>query len=318
MIWIVACGAAAASGLLIYNFLEGESLLRDLRDEFVLSRTTLEDCDREWADNADRSDAVVTLTTIPSRLPLIDTTLKSLMRQTRAPKAIRLHVPDYSTREQVGYQVPQRIRNLRAVEIVGCRDWGPATKLIPAVLDSEPGQGIIVVDDDRIYPPTLVRDLEDAARHAPDNAFALSGWIVPADLVDRPTTLATNVLQRPPAPVKSTRITGYYPVDILQGQSGYLVRPEFFDNAELVDYSAAPEAAFFVDDVWFSAHCRAPILLVPTARTSFPPKLRQPHFRRTSLGLINRGDGRPENRNNTIMLRHFASRWRVGGLSSGR
>jgi len=58
---------------------------------------------------------------------------------------------------------------------------------------------------------------------------------------------------QPPAPVRATRLRTPYEVDVLQGMSGYLVRPEFFDLRALCDYSAAPEAVFFVDDVWISA-----------------------------------------------------------------
>jgi hypothetical protein len=313
MIWILVCGAGAVVGVVLHDYLEGEALLRDLWDEAAIFRSELSTLDRQWAENPERSQAIVSLTTIPSRLAVIDETLKSLMRQTRAPKSIRLYVPEFSVREQSAYVVPERIRTLASVEIVTCRDWGPATKIIPAVQDCEAGQAIIVVDDDRIYPTTLIADLEDAGRRMPDHALALSGWVVPADLIDRPTTVLSNVLKRPPAPIKSTRISNFRPVDIFQGLSGYLVRPEFFDVDQLTDYTQAPKAAFFVDDVWISAHCRAPIVLVPTRRTNFQSKRRRWRYQRSSLGRINFGDGNPENRNNTIMIRHFADRWSVGG-----
>ena len=45
-------------------------------DEIALSRRTLAELDRAWAANPRRSDAVVSLTSIPSRLPLIERTLK--------------------------------------------------------------------------------------------------------------------------------------------------------------------------------------------------------------------------------------------------
>jgi hypothetical protein len=172
---------------------------------------------------------------------------------------------------------------------------------------------ILVVDDDRIYPPRLIETLEAAAQGAPDSAVGLGGWIVPSDLIDRPTTLYSNIFQRPPAPLRSVRIARPIAVDVLQGVAGYLVRPRFFDLARVMDYSDAPEAAFFVDDVWIGAHCLAPKFVMPSRRTNFPPKRRAAFYKRSSLGWINRGGGKVENRNNTIMLKHFAAVWKVGG-----
>ena len=96
----------------------------------------------------------------------------------------------------------------------------------------------------------------------------------------------------------------------LRGASGYLVRPRFFDLGAIRDYSAAPEAAFFVDDVWISAHCRARKLVLPGRRTNFSSLADNRFFNASSLGRIN-CTGPDASRNNTIMLQYFADRWRV-------
>jgi hypothetical protein len=100
--------------------------------------------------------------------------------------------------------------------------------------------------------------------------------------------------------------------------SGYLVRPRFFDVTRLSDYSAAPPLAFFVDDVWLSAHCTVPKYVVPVGRANFQPPRHALHYKRTSLGWENRGGGDLEKRNNTIMVKYFADRWRVGGPRQGQ
>ena len=303
--------AVLAAAIASYNFLQGETLVRDIADEICLHLADVRELDRAWAANPRRSDCVVSLTSVPSRLPYLAPTLKSLLRQTRAPARIRHNLHALSRREQVAYDVPSWLAELRSVEVVRTTDWGPATKLIPAATALPPDQKIVVVDDDRIYPATLVADLDAAAEALPGAAVGLGGWVVPEDRIDRQTTLVASALMRPPAPLHALRLTKPRAVDILQGLAGFLVRPRFFDLAALCDYSTAPPAAFFVDDVWTSAHCRAPKYVVPARRAGHVTHRYRRLYRRTSLARVNRGDGRAETRNNTIVLRHFAGRWRA-------
>ena len=144
----------------------------------------------------------------------------------------------------------------------------------------------------------------------PEVAIASSGWDAPADLTDRPTTLMATLRGRAPAPLKCTRVRDVRAVDIMQGLAGYLVKPSFFDLHAIADYTGAPDAAFFVDDVWISGHCRVPKVVVAGRRTNFVSLFDARFFKRSSVALINRGAGTPDSRNNTIMLRHFADRWR--------
>jgi hypothetical protein len=197
-----------------------------------------------------------------------------------------------------------------SVTIVRCADYGPATKLIPTLLDSTPDARLLVVDDDRVYHPHFVEQMTALADAHPDVAIAGSGWDAPADLVDRPTTLVATLLGRAPAPIKCTRVRGEREVDIVQGLSGYVVKPRFFDGTAIVDYTQAPQAAFFVDDVWISAHCRARKMVIRGRRTNFPSVFDAGFYTRSGVSRVNRGTGTPESRNNTIILRHFRDRWR--------
>lgn len=310
-IWGVAAAAAAVwAATRVYSHVEGVRFWRDKLDELALRRLDLAALDRAWALNPVRSEVVVTLTTIPGRMHLIGETLKSLLRQTRPPARIVLNVPRFSRREQREYEIPGYLERLESVEMHRCeRDWGPATKLIPSLLRFPASQPLLVVDDDRIYPPTLIEDLERASREHPGCAVTLGGWRVPDDLTDRPTTLWADLFMQPPVPAKATRIRKALEVDILQGMAGYLVKPGFFDLAKITDYSAAPEAVFFVDDVWISGHCNATKLVVPARRINYEPVSQARYFKSTSVALINRGDGTPESRNNTIAIRHLSHAW---------
>ena len=314
---LLAVGIAAAA-VKIHDFFEGETLLPDIADELSLSRTSLAELDRRWAANPRRTDAIISLTSIPSRLPLIERTLKSLMRQSLAPARIVLNLPRFSKREGVAYEVPAFLDGITAVTIRWCDDGGPATKLLPSLTGEAPDQRIIVVDDDRIYPATLVADLIAASDRDGGSAFCMSGWVVPQDLTDRPTTIWSNLRMLPPAPIRARRLSNPVAVDILQGLSGYLVKPSFFDLKGITDYSAAPREAFFVDDVWISAHCLVPRYVIPARRANYQPKLHRGFYGRTSLGRINRGPGPDSQRNNSIVIRHFSYRWMAsaGGAPS--
>ncbi len=301
----------------VYGHFAGENPLLDVPYDLWLRRCDLAALDRASAANPNRADVIVTLTTLPSRFDRIDLTIKSLLRQTVSPAVIRVNVPRTSRREQAPYRIPAWLERLHTVQVVRCEDFGPSTKLIPALLEAEPEQRLLVVDDDRIYHPHFVEQMIAVADAYPDAAVAGSGWDAPPDLTDRPTTLLATLLGRPPAPIKCTRVRRVQEVDVIQGLSGYLVKPEFFDATSLIDYTGAPEAAFFVDDVWISAQCRARKLVAHGRRTNFPSIFDARFFKRSSLALINRGTGTLASRNNTIMLRHFADRWRCGPPRAG-
>jgi hypothetical protein len=309
---------ALAAGVRAYNYLTSSNLLLDPLYELRLRRLRLDELDRRRRANPRRSPIVVSLTTTPSRIGLVALTLKSLLNQTLSPAAIRLLVPERSRREKAAYAVPEAVARLRGIEIVRCRDYGPATKLIPSLLALDPDQPILAVDDDRIYHPRLVERLDALVRAHPDVAIGASGWQVPEDLLDRPTTLVTQLRKRPPVPFTCAQIRKPEEVDVLQGFSGYVVRPRFFDLDRLSDYSGAPEAAVLADDVWISAHCRAPKVVFPMGPSNFQSWLDGRFYRATSLGLVNRGDGTLEGRSNTIAMRHCMTAWRVSGRGAAR
>jgi hypothetical protein len=310
MAWfaLAAFVVIAAAAIRIYDFVSGESLLGDAWRGFRVRRADIVELDRAGAAHRGQADLVVCLTTIPSRMPYLADTLKSLLLQTRPPREIQLNIPAFSRREDVAYVVPSWLEALHCVRIVRCSDFGPATKFIPTLLAEPPDRLVVVVDDDRIYPARLIEDLEQAAHENPRAAFGTCGWIVPKDLIDRPTNFS-NLSRRPPAPIMSTALRQPREVDILKGVSGYIVRPRFFDLRVLSDYSAAPTEAFFADDIWLSGHCKAPKYVIPTSRTNFHPRHSAELYRATSLGRID-----ADKRKNTVTLQYFgAACWRVGG-----
>ncbi len=309
---LLIAGALVAAGYGLFCRLEGRQPAREILYELALARHELRDLDAAAAARV-RSDLIVGLTTIPSRLPFVLPTLKSLLLQNVPPGKILLHLPKHSRREQVAYSVPEELKNLEVIQIIGCPDWGPATKILPALLDSDPDQRVVAVDDDRIYRPTLLEDLLAASERHPDAAVGCCGLIVPLDRVDRRKGLLGRTIDglgfRRGVSLRGSRRRRPLPVDVLHGYGGVLVRPRFFDLDRLADLQGAPDAAWLEDDTWFAAHCRVPKLIVPSKPGSFPRYFGRRVYRASRLGAHNRGGSNPDTRNTTVLMRMFSDRW---------
>lgn len=72
MVWFLFIAATAVGLWLWIHFLfEGEILPRDMLREWRLGQRPLSEWDRIWLANEYRSDIVVSLTTIPSRIGVV-------------------------------------------------------------------------------------------------------------------------------------------------------------------------------------------------------------------------------------------------------
>ena len=132
----------------------------------------------------------ITLTTLPGRIYQIERTVMSLLHQTTPADELVISVPAHSDREGTAYPTPDWLQRLveRRVEPPFVRirrvpvDFGPATKLIPSVMEAQRELGenvlLLVVDDDTLYPPRLLETLLEWNRRLPEAALAFSGWPV--------------------------------------------------------------------------------------------------------------------------------------------
>src|SRR6059058_1096314 len=194
----------------------------------------------------DNRRVIVSLSTVPDRINNLSPTIRSLLKQTRPPDEIVLAIPEFSVRERRPYVVPKHISRLPRVRILRCReDWGPATKFIAAIQD-ELAAGrentlIVVVDDDRIYPRDALETYLYYSEQLPDAALCFRGAAMPStlDWDDAKMIYAKDVREA-------------RPVAVITGCGSYLIQPRFFDES-LWDYSAAPQVAFDIDDIWISA-----------------------------------------------------------------
>ena len=196
----------------------------------------------------DNVKAVISLTTIPSRIRRIYPTLNSLLDQTY-PTFIHLFIPKRANCEPTKqYILDRRISQCPRVRVtVIDEDTGPSLKFIPAIQQYQNHKtAIIVVDDDNVYPSTLVEKLLSAAKNEPHIVHAGRGWQHSPDLKWAHTkTIFSHKIRQP------------HRVAVITGCGGYIFSPELLSNMhvqDLVNYSEAPASAKLMDDIWISGH----------------------------------------------------------------
>ena len=204
---------------------------------------------------------IISLTSIPSRFKYIGKTLDSLLAQDMKVDKIILYVPKYYKRFNKKLNklppVPKGI-----VAKFSDTDYGPATKILPAVKDFlNEDVRIIFCDDDRIYPKNLVSTLISASKKRPNDVIALEG----RDIKDlskfnwegknypRATVVQKNYMYRIKRalslglwkPRKNMK-SGY--ADTFGGFGGVLVYPKFFNK----NCFQIPKECWMNDDIWIS------------------------------------------------------------------
>ncbi len=188
---------------------------------------------------------IVSLSSLPDRIVNLKPTLDCLVNQTRAPDEIVLALPEFSIRQQKRYVIPDNLASYSRLRILRSdKDWGPATKFIP-VVQEELAAGrrdtlIMVVDDDRVYPRDALETYLHYHRQLPDAALCFRGAPMPRSLKwTKPKLCLADRIREPRK------------MAVIMGCGSYLIQPRFFD-AQLWDYSTAPRAAFYMDDIWIS------------------------------------------------------------------
>lgn len=225
------------------------------------------------------SAVVISLTTIPPRLPLIAETLQDLLAQTAPIDEIRLYLPRKHRRFPLAEaQIPDLPKGVRLCLID--EDWGPATKVLPAARDLR-GQDVelIFCDDDQRYDPDwaarflaaraghpraclvgLGYDLEHRKRGLRYFPVREGGPLPRAQRIEKGTAYRLRrALSLGRWRPRHYTASGY--VDILQGYRGAMIRPDFLPESAW----HIPEVLWTVDDPWLSGQMLAngiPIWLV--------------------------------------------------------
>lgn len=256
---------------------------------------------------------IVTMTTLPARIDQIRPVLESLIAQSAPAAEIRIYCPRESWRERRAYSRPAFLDRMPSVRVVDIEvDYGPATKVIPAVVaalaDGAPVDErdalLVVVDDDTLYPPRLLETLAAWSARLPDAVVSATGWPVTRNL--RYPHWTENYL------VYGNELYAPHPVSIIRGNCGFAVRARFFDEALWTTMAAAPPGATVMDDVWISGHLarrKIPRFVVPFDADQFT---RAAQLENVITLDANLGTGVKDRKAaNEAGLAHFRSDWDV-------
>jgi hypothetical protein len=203
------------------------------------------------------SHTIISLTTIPPRMAGIAATLDSLVRQTAPIEAVILWVPERYRRAGFGrFDLPDLPTG---IELRRCPiDYGPATKILPAIAACR-GQDmrILYCDDDRIYHPDWAAHLLQENDRHPDDCTVEAGEHV-ADTILHSVwrTRRFQRLRRATLGIYGhslrNKVRSLGPahgvVDIALGCGGVLVRPAHLPDSAF----DIPDLLWTVDDIWLS------------------------------------------------------------------
>ncbi|CAK0906392.1 unnamed protein product [Prorocentrum cordatum] len=124
---------------------------------------------------------VVSLTTVPAGVGTLRPTLQSLRNQTFPADAIELNLPLASSRG-LGHYPDLLPEDAEGVDVYRTDDWLALTNIVPTAQRAQQTGAptlVIVVDDDRVYPSTLVEDHVRAFRERPRAASTCRGYRMP-------------------------------------------------------------------------------------------------------------------------------------------
>ena len=207
-----------------------------------------------------RRRRIITLTSTPPRFGTLDAVFAALARQQLAPDRVELWIPA-RYRRYPGWtgqlpNVPPGVQLMRCPV-----DHGPATKILPA-LDHYADQDVdlILCDDDHLYHPDWLANLDQAAGRNPMAAIAGAGfdWQTANQAGPQPRCILTTTAERKVSrDTPQARHFGRAPMvrhsgfcDVFHGFCGVLLRPDMLAQP----LSPAPDVLWAVDDPWLSGH----------------------------------------------------------------
>lgn len=235
---------------------------------------------------------IVSMTTIPSRLINIDSTLVSILGQSLSPDEIVIALPLESKREsQDGdpYNIPNFIEELGnndkniKITILRCKkDHGPLTKILPCIrrekdkqLPKDKESLIVSIDDDKIYDKHMIEYLIAGWRRNPNCAIARKGSILKvldqrSDIYKKHKKMWDKRERIREYVVIGHRLKQDQSISVVFGTSGVVYRPSFFKN-DFFNYKFKKGAPsfFHVDDIYISGYLG--LKKVVKKAITFPP-----------------------------------------------
>ncbi len=234
---------------------------------------------------------IISLSSIPTRFSYLEETLKGLLRQTVPAERVIVYIPhQYRRFPDWDGQLPKLPEG---VELVRCdQDYGPATKLLPALVQfAGTDVDILFCDDDMYYPPNWAAAFLRQRARQPEACVALVG----GELAQIPLSQREHALYPRPRKMwaildpelRIRKLIEYFNVrwrgkvpsylgrrlfltagfqEVFQGFGGVMVRATFFDESVF----DIPREVWAVDDYWLSGNAAKnghPVWVIPFFRT---------------------------------------------------
>ena len=121
---------------------------------------------------------IVSITTSPSRILMMEPVIISLLKQTYPPTLIRINIPKIFKRTKENYKIPIFITNNPKIKIFQYeQDYGPIMKFLPTIIDykNDNNKVIIYGDDDVVFLPKTIETYLKFIIINPNNVYCLSG-----------------------------------------------------------------------------------------------------------------------------------------------
>ncbi|MDT8341522.1 MAG: glycosyltransferase, partial [Longimicrobiales bacterium] len=251
-------------------------LPRALHAAWRLHRTPLDQLGRDAA-RVDRP-LVVSFTSIPSRLFVVPTVVRSLLAQTVRPETIILWLES-----SLESRLPPRLTGLTGQRFqIRFRPGSDPHRKLVCALTAYPEHTVVTCDDDHILPRDWLERMWEAHRAHPHAVVAHECRRIRTDAAGEPLPYRDWPLEAPGCGHPDTLAIGY----------GGVLYPPGALHPGVLDTRAYRELAPTADDLWFKA--MAVLRGTPVRRTARPrPKpLPIPGVHRRSLGRGNVAGGR--------------------------
>lgn len=208
---------------------------------------------------------VVSIASYPKRMPYICGSVETLLRQTIVPDEICLTL----AREEFGENDESLMAPIREMGEAGITVFWAERNLRPHnkyfwCMQSHPEDIVITVDDDIVYPPTLVQSLLEQHYCHPEAVVANRTHIVTKNEKNELLPYKQWVMEqsesfdRPQTDLLAT------------GAGGILYPPHAFDS-EVFDADAIEDTCLLADDLWLFVHEIR--LGIPVVNTTASPYL---------------------------------------------
>ena len=177
---------------------------------------------------------VISLTTLPDRLPHIGPVIKSIIKHNPDINKLYICLPFGDVDAD---HIPE---DTDMIKVVRCTDYGPITKILGCLeYEKDPETLILTLDDDVIITKNLTRIFRKKAKKYPNCALSTSGWCY-GSFPQYFQLVIDNEYD-----VK---------VDWIQGVHGILYRRKFLDIDEVLDFDKDEKVLFKNDDHRISAY----------------------------------------------------------------